>query len=91
MKIQNYALINIQELDEKITELEKEEKSLSSDKVISLNICLHKQVLLRELKSKLIPAEKLASVAFDAGQNGKDEFGEITLNKKDFLTEEIPL
>lgn len=95
MKISNYALINIQELDDELTRIEKEYKEEGGDKLYYFGK-LEQISLLKRLKDVLIHAENLASVAFDAGMSRyhSDIYGsgsKIIPSKQEFLNSEINL
>jgi hypothetical protein len=78
IKLKNFALLNIKELDERIKELmqlsnsniHNENDSLleKSVKIQDRLKFIYKHDELLKLKQSLIPSEKLAEVAFDSGR-----------------------
>ena len=99
IKLSDYSLINVKELDERINYLADEinleigGKSEITDDAEKIGIEL---ATLLEIKQSLIPSEKLAEVAFDAGiDKGKhlqaNNYFDAPLDKQEFLNSEINL
>lgn len=70
MQLKNLYLIDVSEIDARIDELEK---WITLHQGTSHAFVKGQIDSLKHLKSKLIPADKLASIAFDAGANGLQE------------------
>lgn len=87
MKIRDLGLIDITKLDAQIDFLKHNRDKMEDYKKLEIDF---KIAYLESLKRELIPATKLADIAFDRGV-AYEYYNEIEIGKEEFLNKNIEL